>query len=448
MFLIYLFAFLSLVSTLQGQVIPNPRDSGGWVADEAGYLKASGAIQNINQLIEKLENETGAEIAVVVLPSIGETSPKEFANALFETWGVGKKGKDNGILFLHVIDQRRLEIETGDGMEGILTDIKCNRILDDVVIPQFRSDNFSAGIYLGVKALERAIRNPEISISELTAPFEIDFVFTDPEIQSATTHSELPAHKTNLWSNFFKSPIQSILTYMISWSFLFFSLLAILFGELLNLFKYGSHKLYKLAIYFSIVPGYLGMVSGSGILLFNEIQETETFFTLLPGIALITALIFWNVSILNRLRIKPRKCDKCGSIKYRLSETHDDKYLNSGQKVEEKIKSRDYDVWECTNCKDIHIEEYSGERTVDTCPKCHFHTHEKTNIQVIRAADYNQGGEELHTYNCAHCKHQEVKRISTPKLQRSSSGSSGSGSSSGGSFGGGRSSGGGAGSSY
>jgi uncharacterized protein len=430
--------------------IPNPRTQGGWVSDQDGYLTRSGAIPEINRVLTRLEADTGVEIAVVVLPSIGAESPRKFATSLFETWNIGKKEKDNGILFLHVIDQRRLEIEMGYGLEGILTDSKNKRILDEVVIPQFRSENFSMGIYLGVLALERGIRNPEISITDLVAPFEFDVQFVDV-LDSTIESQEVSNQNPNFLMQFIKSPIQSIIKYSISMSLILLFFLGILFGEFLNLFSHGSKRIYNLCLYLAVIPSYFGISAGTGVLVYSEVNESNTLFSVLPGIPLLIGLIFWNVSILHRLRVKPRKCSKCGSTKYRLSETADDKHLTSGQRVEERIKSRDYDVWLCNKCNDIHVEEYSGERTVDRCPKCHYHTHERTDVQVLRVADYNRGGEELHTYQCAHCGHTQVKRITTPKLEKSTSSSgSGSGSSSfgGGSFGGGRSGGGGAGSSY
>ena len=84
--------------------VPNPRVSGGWVADPAGVIANRSAA--INQLIAKLERETTTEIAVVVLPTLGELVPKDFAVSLVQYWGVGKAGKDNGVLVLHILDQR------------------------------------------------------------------------------------------------------------------------------------------------------------------------------------------------------------------------------------------------------------------------------------------------------------------------------------------------------
>jgi uncharacterized protein len=87
------------VSAIQIEQVPNPRKlDGSWVSDGASLLDA-GARERLNTLITRLEKKTGTEIAVVTVSSTAPyASPKEFANALYDYWGLGKKGQDNGIL--------------------------------------------------------------------------------------------------------------------------------------------------------------------------------------------------------------------------------------------------------------------------------------------------------------------------------------------------------------
>ena len=108
----------------------------------------------LNQMISELEKQNGTEIAVVTVPQTKPSpTPKVFTTELFNTWGIGKKGKDNGILFLISKGDRRTEIETGYGIEGILPDAKVGNILRTQVTPQFKKGNFEAGIIAGTKAL-------------------------------------------------------------------------------------------------------------------------------------------------------------------------------------------------------------------------------------------------------------------------------------------------------
>jgi uncharacterized membrane protein YgcG len=137
------------------------------VADPAGVIAKRK--DEINGLITALEASITAEIAVVVVPSIGKLVPKDFAAALLQTWGVGKKDQDNGVLVLHVLDQRRIEIETGYGMEGILPDVKCLWIVKEIAVPFFKAGNFPDGHYEVVQALARGIRQPDIRRADLLA---------------------------------------------------------------------------------------------------------------------------------------------------------------------------------------------------------------------------------------------------------------------------------------
>jgi len=136
------------------QEIPNPRDqSGDWVTDMAGILSEDTQAQ-INQMISDLEAKNGTEMAVVTVPSTSSAaSPKDFATELFNYWGIGKAGEDNGVLFLISVGDRRVEIETGYGVEGILPDARVGNIIDTKIIPKFKQGDFEGGILAGTKAL-------------------------------------------------------------------------------------------------------------------------------------------------------------------------------------------------------------------------------------------------------------------------------------------------------
>ena len=110
------FLFLSLVLSTQSyfpNTVPNPKDVGnGYLSDPAGLIAPSTRMQ-INSVIADLEAKSTAQVAVVVLPSIGDAVPRQFAYELFQLWGIGQKENNNGLLLLIVMDQRRSEIETG-----------------------------------------------------------------------------------------------------------------------------------------------------------------------------------------------------------------------------------------------------------------------------------------------------------------------------------------------
>jgi len=128
----------------------------GFVNDYAGAL-SSGERSRIEALCRDLEAKTSAELAVVVVKTVQPLDPKMYAVKLFEKWGIGKKGVDNGILLLLAMEERRVEIEVGYGLEGVITDSKAGRILDDYVVPYFKKGQFNKGLYNGAAAISKEI---------------------------------------------------------------------------------------------------------------------------------------------------------------------------------------------------------------------------------------------------------------------------------------------------
>ncbi len=146
--------------------VPNPRQTnGGWVTDMANILSDSTETQ-LNQIISELEANNGSEIAVVTVPDTSPSkSPKAFATQLFNTWGIGKKAKNNGVLFLISKQDRRVEIDTGYGIETILPNADVQKLIDSQIIPKFKQGNFDRGTLDGTLALVTALRSEEVANS-------------------------------------------------------------------------------------------------------------------------------------------------------------------------------------------------------------------------------------------------------------------------------------------
>jgi uncharacterized protein len=144
--------------------IPNPRARDGtWVTDMPGALRAD-TVARLNDTIGAFERATGIEMAVVVVSSLDGASIEEAAAKLFALWGIGKKDRDNGLLFLWSTGDRRVRVEVGYGLEGLLPDGKVGAILDAYVIPRFRSGEFDEGVAAGVDALLAAARNEDVPL--------------------------------------------------------------------------------------------------------------------------------------------------------------------------------------------------------------------------------------------------------------------------------------------
>lgn len=129
----------------------------GYVNDFAGVLPAS-ARDRLEAELATLERDTGAEVAVAVVPRTAPETPKMYVVKLFEAWGIGKRGRDNGALLLVALEERRVEVEVGYGLEGILPDGKVGALLDAHVVPRFREGDVAGGIAAGVAALAAEVR--------------------------------------------------------------------------------------------------------------------------------------------------------------------------------------------------------------------------------------------------------------------------------------------------
>lgn len=168
LFCFALFFFPVFTHALTVQEVPNPRqNSGGWVSDMANILSPE-TENRLNQMISQLEATNGTEIAVVTVPNTQPAAtPKAFTTELFNYWKIGKIGQDNGVLFLNSVGDRRIEIETGYGVEGALPDARVGRIIETNIIPNFKQSNWDAGTIAGTEALinvlEQEIYPPGVS---------------------------------------------------------------------------------------------------------------------------------------------------------------------------------------------------------------------------------------------------------------------------------------------
>ncbi len=126
------------------------------ITDLTGTLSA----QDIAQLEGRLaafEREKGAQVAVLMVPSVQPESIEEYAVRAFEQWQLGRKGVDDGVLLVIAKNDRKLRIEVGYGLEGALNDATAKRIISEDIVPQFRRGDFAAGIDAGVSRILRVI---------------------------------------------------------------------------------------------------------------------------------------------------------------------------------------------------------------------------------------------------------------------------------------------------
>lgn len=127
-----------------------------YVSNPEGVLSQT-ACNRIDSMLYALEQQTGIETVVAVVPSIGEAECFDFSHQLLNKWGVGKKGKDNGLVVLLVTDQRCIQFYTGYGLEGVLPDAICKRIQTKYMIPYLKDGNWDAGMVAGIQAASQIL---------------------------------------------------------------------------------------------------------------------------------------------------------------------------------------------------------------------------------------------------------------------------------------------------
>lgn len=130
----------------------SPGKPAGYVSDFAGVLTAATRTA-LESKLAAFEKQTGDEIAVVTVRSLGGDTIENYAVQLFQEWEIGKKGKDNGILILVAPTEHEARIEVGYGLEGTVTDLQSGNIIRNVMIPAFRQDDYAGGVTGGVDAL-------------------------------------------------------------------------------------------------------------------------------------------------------------------------------------------------------------------------------------------------------------------------------------------------------
>ena len=128
----------------------------GRVNDRANLIPPD-ARQRIEQKLGDLEQTTGAQVAVLTIPSLEGDSLEDFSLRVAEAWKLGQAEKDNGALLLVAQQDRKMRIEVGYGLEPVLTDLETSLIQRDYIIPRFRSGDFGGGIEAGVDAIVQAV---------------------------------------------------------------------------------------------------------------------------------------------------------------------------------------------------------------------------------------------------------------------------------------------------
>lgn len=421
--LLFVSLSISLFSQWTVQSVPDPKKKGNFFVSNPDEILTESQVSYLDSIIQEVQDSSKAEIAVVMLQSIGEETPKAFATELFNHWGVGNDETDNGLLILFVMDQSRIEFETGYGTEQILSDAKCYEIQQDYMVPRFKEGDYGQGMIDGLDAVTQILmgRAEEITPSELDESYDYDPYETGSESDYSYEISFYDKYIANIEFYFFA---------VLGATALYILLFIISLMSKDYFVRYQTLRIFRLYIWLIVFP--------------------------IPFIG----LFILTRKLTEKWRNTPRISAKTGLMMHKLSEEEDNEFLKSGQIAEEKVKSVDYDVWVSGEEGDVLIQAYKRWFSkYNSCPKCKFKTYYKVYDKVIVSPTYTSSGRGEKHFKCTNCGHSKTVSYTIPKKTKSSSSSSGSSSwggsssswsssSSSSSWGGGSSGGGGAGSSW
>jgi uncharacterized protein len=139
------------------------------VNDLAGLVPSERAYR-LEERLAQFERETGHQIAVLTIPSLEGDSLEDFSIRVAEKWKIGEKGFDNGAILLIVANDRKLRIEVGYGLEGVLPDAIASRIVREVIVPRLRANDPAGGIEAGIEAILKVTSGEPLPESARKAP--------------------------------------------------------------------------------------------------------------------------------------------------------------------------------------------------------------------------------------------------------------------------------------
>ncbi len=455
------------------ETIPNQKILNGSYVSNPDKVLTDDAVTMIDAVLTNIENDLTVQVAVVAVNSIGDADIFDFAQQLFDNWGIGNMENDNGLLILLVKESHTIRFHTGGGIQGVLPDATCKRIQREFMILHFKEEDYDAGMLAGLSHVEKILRNPssaedlialednDYSISNYAAPAILMIIFFGPLVAwgyvviktrfsntSETSYIEMILSRKQKRIIFPGIPLLIIclyaiidtndpITYCIVTLYVFFGLT--LFYRQLRMKKVIA-RLAKNGQYYEI----------------TEFLRKETPHWFFMALLYPLPFLFYFPYHLARRRIfrnHARQCACCHADMQKLDEKDDDAFLSQAQQLEEAIRSIDYDVWQCRNCRATQEWNYPKRRSkYSVCPHCQATTYYRVSKKTITSATYSSEGCGQIIHQCKFCKRSNTETYTIAMLTESSSidrsSSDSSSSSNSGSWGGGSSDGGGASSSW
>ncbi|WP_415818913.1 TPM domain-containing protein [Bordetella tumbae] len=490
--------FLLLVSTLIGlllsintyaqysvESLPNPKDRGDshYVSDPDGNLQGS-TVAELDAISATIEQTNGSEFAIAVVNDYQGGSDFQFALDLFNHWGIGKQGANNGLLLFLAMDRHEYRFISGYGVEGIFPDALLKQIGERYLVPYLQSGNTDMAVLSAAKAIESVFLSPEHALElEGLKAYEPTFWNRHSEALDKSGFVIVLFAVAMLWMSLARKRVLKrfaikstkyeghpfwlgLFTYVF---LLFMSLFVFLLTETIEQVYQFKNLPYFVATFCALILSFHYHACSTLLERSTKDKKTaldmRTSFTrwsLLPLVLAPFAYLAYAGVVKNgrlaRLRATPPDNSGDWSRQSRDKLTPKDlmRYLTSEQQCEEKIESKSYEIWINQKTGANQLSGFAGKqaKSFSICPQCHAQTLKKPAIKVIEPSTYSEEGKGERIQTCAYCDYKKslgfialavLSDSDSSSSGGSSSGGGGSSSSSSGSFGGGSSGGGGAG---
>lgn len=421
------------------EAVPDPQRTGNaFVADTAMMMGPEWA-DLIDRVAAELKTKTGVELAVVTVDDLEGAPVEDYAAKLFSRFGIGRRGENDGLLLLCSRDDRKVRIEVGYGLEGIINDAKAGRLLDEYAIPRFRDGDYARGLFDTARALARLVAESKGVVLEMVDPLQwpaqVEVPKPSAAASSATSRKILPG-SVGLHAAAYVGGVAGIV--LLGCGMLWLRIRACRA-------RAGRTKALGTG---AVIPV---LVWGGGgiatILVGVDSQRVFAPFLAYAAVSILATLLHIKVRKAMREGIAAYRpqCPQCAQPMRIIGEQADDQYLTKEEAAEEFAGGMDYECWRCDGCD--RLERFAVKQGgADKCPKCKRRTLtiEQTTLEE---ATTSHAGKERVTASCANpgCSYTKSDiRTIAKKSSSSGGGFSSGGSSGGGSFGGGSSGGGGA----
>jgi uncharacterized protein len=158
-----------------GQNIPAKPNPPKLVNDLAHLMDAQ-QIQELESMLVEYDKSASTQITIVTISDLDGYPIDDYAMAIGREWGVGRKGKDNGLVILVSKVERKINISTGYGMEGVMPDMICRRIIENEMKPNFRQGNYFGGFTAAFEAIKKAAKNEYVNDDPTSADSPFPFL--------------------------------------------------------------------------------------------------------------------------------------------------------------------------------------------------------------------------------------------------------------------------------